>query len=139
MKRYYHTPHAEPMRELNTTPLIDVLLVLLVMFLISLPAMTHKVPVNIPPPGPAGDAPPPSHRLAITPSGALQWDGQALANGNLTARLEAMVADPAAPRLEIDAHAEARYERVDQVLATVNRAGVTDIGFVGNDRYGGAF
>ncbi|MGP1283351.1 MAG: ExbD/TolR family protein [Parasphingopyxis sp.] len=139
MPRYVAPPEAEPMREMNTTPLIDVMLVLLIMFLIALPVLTHKVPLNLPLPGPAEGAPPPDHTLAIAPSGALSWDGQTLPAAALPGRLEAMAADPARPRLVIDASSEARYERVDEVLAAVNRAGVTQVGFADNARFARAF
>lgn len=139
MPRYVAPLEMEPMREMNTTPLIDVMLVLLIMFLIALPVLTHKVPLNLPLPGPTEGTPPPSHALAIAPSGALSWDGRALPAARLTARLEAMAADPARPRLVIDASSEARYERVDEVLAAVNRAGVTQVGFADNAQYARAF
>lgn len=139
MPRYVAPPDTEPMREMNTTPLIDVMLVLLVMFLIALPALTHKVPLNIPPPGPADGAPPPTHSLGISPTGSLSWDGRMLPASALRDRLDAMVADPAYPRLEIAAHAEAPYGRVDEILAEINRAGVTQVGFVGNSDFANAY
>jgi biopolymer transport protein ExbD len=132
-------PNAEPMREINTTPFIDVLLVLLVMFLLALPVMNHKVPLELPV-GPAGAGdPPPTHSLAIAPSGALRWDGEAVSRSGLVDRLEQMAVDPGLPRLEIAASPEARYEDVDEILADISRAEVTRLGFVGNSAFADGF
>lgn len=139
MPQYVAPPEAEPMREMNTTPLIDVMLVLLIMFLIALPVLTHKVPVSLQPPGHTDGSPPPVHALAIEPSGVLRWDGELLPASVLPERLEAIASDPARPNLVIDAAAEARYEQVDEVLAAVNRAGVTQVGFADNARFARAF
>ena len=128
-----------PMSAINMTPLIDVLLVLLVMFLLALPVMTHKVSLDLPV-GRPGDAPPPqAQRLSITQSGAVLWNGVAVPSGGLRERLEAVAADPARPLLEIAADGGARYERVDQVLAEVHRSGVTRIGFSGHGGFADGF
>ncbi len=133
MSNYPSMPAPQPMRDLNMTPLIDVLLVLLILFLISLPVVTNKVPVELPVTGRAEPGPPPpTHRLDITPQGALFWDGEAIAQAALPNRLSAMASDPASPRLHIAADGEARYEQVDEILADVARAEVTRIGFIGN-------
>lgn len=134
--RAYAAPQADsdPIAAINTTPLIDMMLVILIMLIVSIPLSTHKVPLDLPSSRPP-DRPPVIHRLAILPSGALQWDGQALPATALPARLGAFQADPAMPVLELLADGEARYERVDQVLAQIRRAGVTRLGFVGNERF----
>jgi biopolymer transport protein ExbD len=121
-----------PIAAINTTPLIDMMLVILIMLIVSIPMSTHKVPVDLPRPS-IPDTPPPVHRLVIQASGALVWDGQALPAAALPARLGSFQADPAHPVLELNAEGEARYERFDQVLATIRRAGVTRLGFVGNE------
>jgi biopolymer transport protein ExbD len=130
----YVAPQSDftPIAAINTTPLIDMMLVILIMLIVSIPMSTHKVPVDLPSTG-IPDTPPPVHRLAIQASGALFWDGQALSAAALPARLGAFQADPARPVLELNAEGEARYERFDQVLATIRRAGVTRLGFVGNE------
>jgi len=126
-----------PISAINTTPLIDMMLVILIMLIVSIPLSTHKVPLDLPRPVPQ-PAPPTIHRLAIQASGALLWNGQALPAAALPARLAAFQADPARPVLELLPEAEARYERVDQILADIRRAGVTRLGFVGNERFASA-
>ena len=126
-----------PIPTINTTPLIDMMLVILIMLIVSIPISTHKVPLDLPsaPPPDFPRTPPPIHRLAIEASGALLWDGQALPAASLPARLAAFQADPLLPVLDLNADGEARYERVDQVFAQIRRAGVTRLGFVGNERF----
>jgi biopolymer transport protein ExbD len=127
-----------PIAAINTTPLIDMMLVILIMLIVTIPMSTHKVPLDLPAPSPIPDTRPPVHRLAIQASGALLWDGRALPAAALSARLGALQADPELPVLEFDAEAEARYERVDQVFAQIRRAGVTRLGFVGNEGFAAA-
>lgn len=122
-----------PMASMNMTPLIDVLLVLLVMMILTVPLVTHEVPLDLPQPGPPPSAPAITHRLDLDARGALAWDGTALATAALPARLATMQREPGAV-LQVAAAADARYERFDQTLATIKRAGVTRLGFVGNDR-----
>jgi biopolymer transport protein ExbD len=118
---------------INTTPLIDLMLVLLVMLILSIPMITHKVPLDLPPPGPA--TPSPVHRLDIDSAGGFRWDGRPIADSGLAPRLARLARDPAHPVLHLAADAETRYERVDETLAEVLRAGITRLGFVGNERY----
>ena len=125
----------QPIAEINTTPLVDVMLVLLIMFILIIPVGTHKVPLDLP--GPGG-ALPRTHRLGLDAAGRLYWDGRPVAPAELTRRLRAMAADPAEPLLEIDADAETRYDRFDETLAAVRRAGVARLGFVGQNRFAGA-
>ena len=126
---------AEPAPMINTTPLIDLMLVLLVMLMLSIPISTHNMPIDVPsgptPPGP----PPPVHRLDVDAAGRLSWDGRWVDDSELGARLAAMAADPARPVLHFAADAETRYQRVDETLALVLRAGVTRLGFVGNQEF----
>jgi biopolymer transport protein ExbD len=123
-----------PFSQMNTTPLIDVLLVLLIMFILTIPAQTHKVAVDLPRPAPGAGALPESHRLAIAADGALSWDGAAIEDAALGARLRAVAARPDTV-LQLESAAEARYARFDAVLAEIKRAGIARLGFVGNDRF----
>ncbi|WP_423606927.1 ExbD/TolR family protein [Sphingomonas sp. MS122] len=131
MRRFTAPPQPEPFSAINTTPLIDVMLVLLIMLIITIPAATHKLPVELPqgPSGPVLDTP---HRLDIAANGALAWDGRAIADAELPALLASIVAADGV--LHFKADEAARYERFANVLATVKRAGVTRLGFVGNER-----
>lgn len=124
----------QPIATINTTPLIDMMLVLIIMFIVAIPLQTHKVPLDLPSgttPGPER----PIHRLAITADGRLLWNGTALDAAALRARLAAHAADPAGPELHLQPDGEARYEQVDHVLADIRRAGVTRLGFVDNQRF----
>jgi len=128
-----------PIAAINTTPLIDMMLVILIMLIVTIPMSTHKVPLDLPGPGRViPDRPPPVHRLSVQASGALLWDGQALPAAALAPRLSALQADPLLPVLELNAEGEARYERVDQVFAEIRRSGVTRLGFVGNEGFAAA-
>jgi biopolymer transport protein ExbD len=131
---------AEPatISEINTTPLIDVMLVLLIMFIITIPTATHKVPLDLPRPTPVTE-PRPFHQLDIAANGSLAWNGAPLADGELEARLLQVAADPGLPELRLNAASEARFERIDQILAQIRLAGVARLGFIGNERFGRAF
>lgn len=127
--RPHAIPEPQPFSHINTTPLIDVLLVLLIMLILTIPTVTHKVPVDLPA---AGGRPVAveRHRLTVAASGALGWDARPIDEARLPAKLAELRASGAL--LELETAAEARYERFDQVLATVRRAGVARLGFVGN-------
>jgi biopolymer transport protein ExbD len=127
-----HDP--QPLSALNITPLIDVLLVLIVMLILTIPMVTHKIPVELPGPGKPVTSPPTVHRIAIAPDGALSWDTAPLADAALPGRLAAMQREANA-QLEIAADGEARYDRFDHILATIKTAGITKLGFVGNERF----
>jgi biopolymer transport protein ExbD len=129
-----------PIASLNTTPLIDVMLVLLIMFILTVPIATHAVKVRLP----VGTPPlskeePKVHRLALDGGGRLFWDGAPIAQAALPEKLDGMIAShPDDGVLELQAEAATRYEAFDRVLATVKRAGVERLGFVGNERFAGA-
>lgn len=125
---------SEPAPVMNTTPLIDLMLVLIVMFIVSVPIATHKVPLDLGG-GPPTTERPPVHRLDIDTAGRLSWDGQPIPDGELAERLAVHAADPSLPELHIAAQAETRYERVDEILAEVGRAGITRMGLIGNERF----
>jgi biopolymer transport protein ExbD len=132
------TADSQTIAQINITPLIDVLLVLLIMMILSLPAATHKVAIDLPS-GPGETVSPDKmHRLEIAASGAISLDGSPIAEKALPDQLVATMADKDAT-LTIRADAAARYETFDRVLATVKRAGVTRLGFVGNDQFKGVF
>ena len=128
----------QPMGEMNTTPLIDVMLVLLIMFIITIPIQTHSVGVDLPQ-TPDKVAQPPvnpiKNRLTIDAEGVLRWNGAAIDRLTLRQYLAASLAKPVEPELQFQPAADARYVVVDEVLADIRRAGVKNMGFVGNERY----
>ena len=133
--RRFAAPYADPQpfSQLNITPLIDVMLVLLIIFILSIPAATHKVPLDLP--GKDGKAAVlERHRLVLDAVGGVTLDGTAAEGAALTSRLAAIAARDDAV-LELEADPAARYARFDQLLADIRRAGVTRLGFVGNERY----
>ncbi|WP_298021787.1 biopolymer transporter ExbD [uncultured Parasphingopyxis sp.] len=124
-----------PRSDINMTPLIDVMLVLLIMFIIALPIVTHKVPVTLPTGQPAAEGtPPPSERLTVLPEGAVLWNGTPIGDAELEARLERVAADGNG-LLVFEADGSARYERVDHLLALVARSGVERMAFAGNREF----
>ena len=125
---------AEPEPMINTTPLIDLMLVLLVMFIVSVPVATHKVPLDLPTGPPTGQRAA-AYRLDLDAGGRLSWDGRPIADAALPGLLAGLAADSSEPELHIAADAETRYERVDQILAVIARAGIRRMGFVGNERF----
>lgn len=127
-----------PISELNTTPLIDVMLVLLIMFIITIPIATHGVKMDLPSgPPPVASAEPETHRLAMDSAGRLHFDGAPVAESALAPRLGAMRAANPLAVLQFQVEGEARYEDFDRVLALVKGAGVERLGFVGNERFAG--
>jgi biopolymer transport protein ExbD len=122
--------HSTPIVELNITPLIDVMLVLLVMFILVLPPLTHEVPIELPRPLPDPSLPLVPHRLVLARAGGVTLDGIFPTDAALATKLAPIVADRQAT-LTLRTDPETRYERFDQVLAVVKRAGVTRLGFEG--------
>jgi biopolymer transport protein ExbD len=128
-----------PMIEMNTTPLIDVMLVLLVMLIITIPPQSHAVKVDLPV-GITGPAPDPvKNMLVVTEAGALAWNGERVTKVQLGALLGATAAMDPAPELHLKPDPGARYALVDEVLAMTKHAGVRSMGFVGNQDYAHAF
>ncbi|WP_313538710.1 biopolymer transporter ExbD [Sphingomonas sp.] len=129
MPKFVSTAEPQPIGAINVTPFIDVMLVLLIVMILGMPMATHKVPIDLPQGGPtATDAA--THRLAIDKAGALFWDGNRLADLALPAKLAALRTDAAVLQLQTDP--EVRYDRFDAVLATIKRANIVKLGFVGN-------
>lgn len=119
------------MNEINMTPLVDVMLVLLIIFIITVPVMKHSVNVDLPRATSAPqDAKPDSIRLSVDAQGQYFWNEQLLAEGELANRLRAEAARTPQPELHIRGDKEARYERVAQALAAAQRSGLRKIGFV---------
>jgi biopolymer transport protein ExbD len=119
-----HSSIVEP--QLNATPLIDVMLVLLVILILTIPVATHAVKLNLPQGLPG--APQPSIRIDITWDGAIYWNGEEVPSTDLLAGRFARIAGAAnAPRVDVVPEKRARYEHVAQVLALAQRSHVTSI------------
>ncbi|MGF7170173.1 biopolymer transport protein ExbD [Sphingobium xanthum] len=129
------------MMEMNTTPLIDVMLVLLIMFIITIPIQTHAVKIDLPQNTnvPENAIDPVKNRLTIDPAGIIYWNGMPVDRVRLRQYLEQTVQMTPEPELQFEPDQSARYVVVDDVLAIIKRAKVTKLGFVGNERYGGVF
>ena len=129
---------AEPMMEINTTPLIDVMLVLLIMFIITIPIQTHAVKLDLPQNNP-NDTPPPvdpvKNKIVITQAGAILWNGTPVDQMQLRQYLDVTQQMNPIPELHLQPEPEASYGLVDEVLAVTKRAKVEKMGFVGNEAY----
>jgi len=128
----------EPMVEMNTTPLIDVMLVLLIMFIITIPIQTHAVKIDLPQNAPPSDSviDPVKNKVAIDAGGVITWNRSPIDLLTLRQYLQQSLRLPVEPELQFQPNAQTRYVVVDEVLAEIKRAGVTKLGFVGNEQYG---
>jgi len=132
----------EPMMEINTTPLIDVMLVLLIMFIITIPIQTHAVKVDLPVNDPNAKAPlvdPVKNQLSIDPAGTVAWNGVPVDLITLQQYLEQSKGINPEPELHFQPDPKAKYQRVDEVLAVIKRSNITKLGFIGNEQYYGKF
>ena len=129
---------AEPMMDINTTPLIDVLLVLLIMFIITIPIQTHAVKLDLPQNNPNQIQPPIDpikNKVVITAAGQILWNGGPVSPEQLRQFLDITQQMNPTPELHLQPEPTARYELVDQVLAITKKAHVEKMGFVGNEAY----
>ena len=128
----------EPMMDINMTPLIDVMLVLLIMFIITIPIQTHAVKLDLPvdqPNSPPPPIDPVKNKVVITAQGQILWNGNAVSPEQLRQYLELSQQIQPIPELHLQPEPDARYELVDEVLAITKRAHVEKMGFVGNEAY----
>lgn len=127
---------ADPVVEINTTPLIDVLLVLLVMLIITIPPQSHAVKLDLPGPPPLVRPPNPVvNNLEITKAGVTLWNGAPVSDAGLRQELRLTQQMSPVPELHLRPDPETRYEVVDQVLATIKSEHVDKMGFIGNEQY----
>jgi biopolymer transport protein ExbD len=128
----------QPMMEMNTTPLIDVMLVLLIMFIITIPVQTHAVKIDLPVNSDQNNPPPIDpikNTVSVDPAGTVTWNGTPIDMVTLRLYLERTRAMSPEPELHVQPDPQARYAVVDNVLAIIKRSGVTKMGFVGNEQY----
>ncbi|MBL0720873.1 biopolymer transporter ExbD [Piscinibacter sp. Jin2] len=133
-------PSAEPevMMDINTTPLIDVMLVLLIMLIITIPIQLHSVDLNLPAPSKATKKlDPVIVSLEVDADRQVRWNGEVLAGGRpeLEARLQAASLQQPQPELHIRSHAKAPYEVVVGVMTSAQRAGLKKLGIVGSEQF----
>ena len=128
----------EPMMDINTTPLIDVMLVLLIMLIITIPIQTHAVKLDLPvnqPNQPPPPIDPVKNIVVVTADGKILWNGNPVTQPQLRQYLDITQQMNPVPELHLQPEASARYELVDEVLAVTKQAHVTKMGFVGNEYY----
>ena len=127
----------EPLTEMNMTPLIDVMLVLLIMFIITIPIQTHAVKMNMPI-GPSAPPPKPPEivRIDVDFDGTIGWNGTIVADRNeLEAKLATVAAQSDQPEVHLRPNKLVTYKVVAMILASAQRLGVTKIGIVGNAQF----
>lgn len=128
----------EVMIDINTTPLIDVMLVLIIMLIITIPIQTHAVKLNMP----VGTPPPPANvepeiiTIDVDFDGTLIWNGQVLSGRpELEGRLRGAAAQPVQPELHLRPNKLVKYRHVATVMASAQRLGLTKIGLVGQEQF----
>ena len=127
-----------PMMEMNTTPLIDVMLVLLIMFIITIPVATHANNIDLPAPQPAPLVPPPKtdkNKVVIMPNSDILWNGNSVNEGQLLGLLQQTLTYAVEPELQYQPDPQAPYDTAAKVLNVIKGSGVTKFGFVGNEAY----
>ena len=127
---------ADVMIDINTTPLIDVMLVLLVMLIITIPIQTHAVKLNMP----IGNPPPPPEppqvvKLDVDFDGTVYWNGEQVDINSIDDRFKAAAAQPVQPEFHLRPNKLVTYKHVAHVMAAAQRDGVTKIGLVGAEQF----
>ncbi len=121
-----------PMSEINVTPLVDVMLVLLIIFMITAPLMTHKIRIDLPQANPnvQQDTPPDPIDLAVKESGDLFWNDEPITDAMLQAQLRVVAQRTPQPELQIRAEKKTEYQNIATVMAEAKSAGMVKIGFI---------
>lgn len=126
----------EVMIDMNTTPLIDVMLVLLIMLIITIPAQLHSVNLDMPVPTNAPKkADPVVIKIDVDAASVINWNGTPVTRSELEANLAAASAQQPQPELHIRSHAKAKYEAAAAVMANAQRMGLTKLGIVGSEQF----
>ena len=125
----------DPLVEINTTPLIDVLLVLIIMLIITIPLQSHAVKVDVPPPVPREIIDPVRNVVGVGRTGELLWNGAEVDRAELSALMAYAANLPSDPETQLKPDPRAPYGIVDEVLVLARKAKVERLGFVGNEAY----
>jgi len=123
---------------MNTTPLIDVMLVLLIMFIITIPVATHSVNIDLPQATPPTNKPivdPVKNKLVLTTQNQILWNGSPINEGNLVSLLQATKAMNPEPELQFQPEEYASYEIANRMLKIITQVKVSKFGFVGNENF----
>jgi biopolymer transport protein ExbD len=127
--------HTVPMSEINTTPLVDVMLVLLVIFIITAPLLTHAVKIDLPQ---ASSQPLPEKpeviSITIDATGKMYWNDAPMVQGELKVKLQELAGKNPQPELNIRADKETHYQVLAEVMADAQNAGVKKLGFVSESK-----
>lgn len=128
-----------PMMEINTTPLIDVMLVLLIMFIITIPVATHSVDIDLPVANPPDTPPPPilpdKNKVVLTQDNKILWNAQPISDVQLLGNLKLTLNMKPEPELQFEPEENAAYDLSVKVLNVIKGSKVTKFGFVGNEKY----
>lgn len=126
----------EVMIDMNTTPLIDVMLVLLIMLIITIPPQLHSVNLDMPlPTNAAKKVDPVVVKIDVDANSVINWNGKAVTRAELEAKLTEASAQQPQPELHIRSHAKAKYEAAAAVMASAQRIGLTKLGIVGSEQF----
>jgi len=124
------------MVDINTTPLIDVMLVLLIMLIITIPIQTHAVKLNMPVGAPPPDVPPQVVTIEVDFDGTMVWNGEVLHDrADLEAHLRGAAAMAVQPEVHLRPNKLVKYESVAMLMASAQRLGLTKIGLIGNEQF----
>src|SRR5690348_15024422 len=127
-----------PMMEMNMTPLIDVLLVLLIVFIMSIPIATHAVAIDLPvadPNPPPNMVDPVKNKIVLTVNNEILWNGTPITPNTLVSNLQTSLTFSVEPELQFEPEPLASYDLSAKVLNIIKGSGVTKFGFVGNEKY----
>ncbi len=128
-----------PMMEMNTTPLIDVMLCLLIMFIMSIPVATHSIDIDLPVATPPTDTPPPidpvKNKVVLTVNNEILWNGTPISGTRLLETLQSTTRMDPEPELQFQPEPNASYDLSANVLQVIKASKVSKFGFVGNEQF----